>query len=60
MDSSASEKLRSKFKNRDWRTETTDLVDQIGQLYISEELADVFFVFRHGNSTTVFILFRNL
>lgn len=60
MDSSDSEKLRSKFKNRDWRTETTDLVDQIGQLYISEELADVFFVFRHDNSTTVFILFRNL
>ena len=59
MDSSNSENLRHQF-NSDWRTQKTELVDQIGQFYHNEELADAFFIFHRNNSTTVFTLFRTL
>ena len=43
--------------NSDWRTQKTELVDQIVQLYQNEELTDVLFVFNRNDSTTVFTLF---
>lgn len=59
MNSSNSEKLRNQFYN-DWRTQKTDPMAQIGHLYHSEELADVFFVFHRDNSITVLTLFLTL
>ena len=59
MDSSDSEKLRNQF-NSDWRAQKTELVDQIGQLFLTDELTDVSFVFNRNNSITVWILFLNL
>ena len=56
MDSSDSEKLRNQF-NSDWRAQKTELVDQIGQLFLTDELTDVSFVFNHNESITVRILF---
>ena len=58
MNSSDLEKLRNQF-NSDWRTQKTELVDQIGQLFLTDELTDVLFVFNRNNSITVRILFLN-
>ena len=58
MDLSDSDRLRSQF-NSDWRTQKTELVDQIVQLYRNEELTDVLFVFNRNDSLTVFTLFLN-
>ena len=58
MDSSDSDKLRNQL-NSDWRTQKTELVDQIVQLYQNEELTDVLFVFNRNDSITVFTLFLN-
>ena len=55
MDSSDLEKLRNQF-NSDWRTQKTELVDQIGQLFLTDELTDVLFIFNRNNSITVWIL----
>ena len=43
-----------------WRTQITDLVDQIEHLYLKWEVIDVFFVFHQNNLTMVLILFLNL
>ena len=58
MDSSDLEKLRNQF-NSDWRAQKTELVDQIGQLFLTDELTDVSFVFNRNESITVRILFLN-
>ena len=58
MNSFDLENIRNQF-NFDWRAQITDLVDQIGQFYLSEELADILFVFHRNDSTTVVTLFVN-
>ena len=49
---SDSDRLRNHF-NSDWRTQKTELVDQIGQLFLTDELTDVLFVFKRNESITV-------
>ena len=60
MDSSDLEKFRNQF-NSDWRTQKTDLVDQIRHFCLClSKLTDVVFVFRRNDLITVCCLFLNL
>ena len=59
IDTSDSDRLRNQC-NSDWRTQKTELVDQIVQLYQNEELTDVLFVFNRKDLTTVFTLSLNI
>ena len=50
--SSAVEKTRQNC-NTDWRAQKSDFVEQMAHLCMSEEMADVEFVFNRGGEITV-------